>query len=65
MNRGEVIRLLKGYRTMIVFGLQGIVYFFTWDKLGTIIDPFYIVEGNVVAALLLRWLTTTPVGEGE
>ncbi len=63
--RREVITLnLKGWRTMLVFGIQAVVYLLAWDKIATVIDPFYLIEGNAVAAMVLRWITTGPVGKG-
>ena len=49
---------------MLVFGIQAVVYLLAWDKIATVIDPFYLIEGNAFAAMVLRWITTGPVGEG-
>ena len=61
----EVIRLIKGWRTILVFGIQGVVFFLSWDQLATLVDPFYIVEANMALAMFMRWITTGPVGTGE
>lgn len=53
---------IKGFRTMGVNLILGLTYMLAWPTLTTWVDPWYIGEATVFLNLLLRWITTGPVG---
>ena len=55
----------KGWRTIIVNVLTGLTLLLGWDFFATIVDPKIIAEAIVVINLILRWITTTPVGNPQ
>ena len=53
---------MKGYRTIIVNILTFSSAVLAWDQLSVFIDPQYIVLGQSIINIGMRFLTTTPVG---
>lgn len=54
---------MKGWRTIALFGLQGLLYLAAWEPLTAIVNPQWIATGSALLAILLRIITTTPVGK--
>lgn len=52
---------MKGWRTITVNVLTLATTFFAWPELSTTVDPQYIVMGQAVVNILLRFVTSTPV----
>lgn len=52
---------MKGWRTIAVNVLTLATAFFAWPELTSMVDAKYIVMGQAVINLLLRWVTTGPV----
>ena len=55
----------KGWRTIAFNVLTGLTVFLGWDFIAQLVDPKIIAEAIVVINLILRWLTTTPVGNPQ
>ena len=55
----------KGWRTIAANVLGGLLILLGWDFLTQFVDPKIIAEAIVVINLILRWLTTTPVGNPQ
>ena len=55
----------KGWRTIVVNVLTGLTLLLGWDFIAQLVDPKIIAEAIVVINLILRWLTTTPVGNPQ
>ncbi len=54
--------MFKGWRTIGANLTAGLAFFHTWDQLTQWVSPQMIAEGVVFVNLLLRLITTTPVG---
>jgi hypothetical protein len=53
---------MKGWKTVLVVVLQAAVYLFGWEQLTEYLDPQYIALISAILMLVLRMVTTTPVG---
>jgi hypothetical protein len=53
---------LKGYRTIIVMGASLLGYLLAWPELTQYVSPKVIASITAVVAIVLRIVTTTPVG---
>ena len=53
---------MKGWRTITLFGLQGLAYLFAWGPLTQVVDPQWIATGAAARAIVMRLITTTRVG---
>lgn len=60
--------IIKGYRTLIVNGSLLLTYLLAWDQLTTVLPfltPKVVATVTTVVNIVLRFITTTPVGSGE
>ena len=55
----------KGWRTIAMNVISGLVVMLGWDQLTQWVDPQVIAGILVMLNLILRWLTTTPVGNPQ
>ena len=55
----------KGWRTISANVLGGLLILLGWDFLTQFVSPKIIAEAIVVINLILRGLTTTPVGNPQ
>ena len=53
---------MKGWRTIAVFALSGVVYLLAWDQLANVISPKYIAVATTVVGIAMRFITSTPIG---
>ncbi len=57
--------MLKGYRSHIINGLAAFAAIIALPDVGGLVDPMYIkyvVAAQGIIAIIMRQLTTTPVG---
>ena len=60
--------IIKGYRTLIVNGSLLLTYLLAWDQLTTVLPfltPKVVATVTTVVNIVLRFITTTPLGSGE
>ena len=53
---------MKGWRTIVIFALSGIVYLLGWDKITQVVPAEWVAVATAGAGILLRMITSTPVG---
>ena len=56
---------MKGYRTLVVNGLLLLTYVLAWGPLTELVNPQYVSMATVVVNAVLRWVTTSPVGQSS
>lgn len=54
--------MLKGWRTIVVFGLSALAYLLGWDNITQVIPPEWLAVGTSIVGIALRLITNTPVG---
>ena len=56
---------MKGWKSIAFFAVTGLAYLIAWPGLTNLLDPKWIAVGSSVIGILLRLVTTTPVGKPE
>ncbi len=56
---------MKGWRTIVVNVLLGILYLAAWQPITQWVDPQYLVLATGAINMILRFITTSPVGKAE
>jgi len=56
---------MKGWRTIAAFAASAIVYLLGWEQLKEILDPKWIAIGGTVMGVVMRLVTTGPVGKKD
>jgi len=52
---------MKGWRTILSFGLSGLLYLLAWDQITSVVSPQIVAIITTIVGIGLRLITSTPV----